>query len=92
MREVTHALCDFSKKFDGVELTPESLLVTAEEFNEANKAVSSDFLTTITLARTNIRRFHAYQRRSSYIHDDETVSAYRREFYRLRVRRILPSR
>lgn len=64
------ALCDFSKRFDGVELTPESLLVTEDEFDEATNSVSSEFLTTITLARTNIRRFHAYQRRSSYIHDD----------------------
>ena len=64
------ALCDFSQRFDGVELTPQELLVSEEEFDEANAAVSSDFLTTITLARTNIRRFHAYQRRSSYIHDD----------------------
>ncbi len=64
------ALCEFSKRFDGVELSPEELLVSEEEYAEANKAVSSDFLTTITLARTNIRRFHAYQRRSSYLHDD----------------------
>ena len=64
------ALCDFSQRFDGVKLTPEELPVSEAEFDEANAAVSAEFLTTITLARTNIRRFHAYQRRSNYIHDD----------------------
>ncbi len=64
------ALCDFSERFDGVKLNPQELLVSEEEFSEATQQVSADFLTTITLARTNIRRFHAYQRRSSYMHDD----------------------
>lgn len=64
------ALCECSRKFDGVEITPENLLVTEEEYREAQNAVEADFLTTATLARVNIRRFHEYQRRVGYIHDD----------------------
>lgn len=63
-------LCEFSKQFDNVELTPESILVTEEEYAQAQQEVGDDFLTTVTLARVNIRRFHEYQRRSSYMHDD----------------------
>ena len=64
------ALCDFAREFDETELTPETIRVSEEEFTEANKNVSADFLTTVTLARTNIRRFHSYQKRVSYTHDD----------------------
>ncbi len=64
------ALCELSRKIDGVELTPETLTVSEAEFQEAQNLVEADFLTTATLARVNIRRFHEYQRRSGYIHDD----------------------
>lgn len=64
------ALCELSRTIDGVELTPETLTVSEAEFQEAQNFVEADFLTTATLARVNIRRFHEYQRRSGYIHDD----------------------
>lgn len=64
------ALIDFARQFDKTEMTREQLVVTAEEIAAATRAVSPDFLTSITLARANIRRFHEYQRRTSYTHDD----------------------
>lgn len=69
-RDGDEALCEFARRFDGVELTPQQLRVTPDEFAEAQRQVDADFLTTATLARVNIRRFHEYQRRPSYIHDD----------------------
>ena len=64
------ALFDFSKKFDGVELSAEGLQVQEEEFDAAKQAVSEEFVYALTLARVNVRKFHEYQRRGSYLHDD----------------------
>lgn len=69
-RDGDAALCDFSARFDGVDLAPADLVVKPEEFAEAQKLVSEEFLTSVTLARVNIRRFHEYQRRSNYMHED----------------------
>lgn len=64
------AVCEYARKFDGTELTPQTIRVSEEEMEEANRLVSAEFLTTVTLARTNVRRFHSYQKRTSYTHDD----------------------
>lgn len=64
------ALFDFSKKFDDVTLDAETLRIKPDEIEAAQKQVSQDFVTAISLARVNIRKFHEYQRRGSYIHDD----------------------
>lgn len=64
------ALMEYSERFDAVKLTPETLRVAPEEIEAAQKQVSQEFLTAISLARVNIRRFHEYQRRGSYVHDD----------------------
>ncbi len=64
------ALCEFSECFDKVPLTPDQLVVREEEFDAAQSAVGEDFVYAVTLARVNIRKFHEYQRRASYMHDD----------------------
>ena len=64
------ALCECSARFDGVELTPDKLRVSDAEFEAARSLVSEEFVCAVTLARVNIRKFHEYQRRSSYMHDD----------------------
>ncbi|MBP5234287.1 MAG: histidinol dehydrogenase [Planctomycetes bacterium] len=64
------ALLDFARQFDHVEMTRERLVVGADEIAAAAKAVSDEFRAAVTLARGNIRRFHEYQRRASYTHDD----------------------
>ncbi len=64
------AVREFTLRFDGVDVPPEKLRVAPEEFEAAQKLVSEEFLTAVALARVNIRRFHEYQRRSGYIHDD----------------------
>lgn len=64
------ALCEFSERFDGVKLTPETMCASEEEFEAAKQRVSDEFLTAVSLARVNIRKFHEYQKRASYIHDD----------------------
>ena len=64
------ALFDLTASLDGPILTPETIQPTAEEFEAAQRAVSEDFLTAFTLARVNVRKFHSYQRRQGYVHDD----------------------
>ncbi len=64
------ALCEFSARFDGVELEPGNLRVGDDEFEAARSMVSEEFVCAVTLARVNIRKFHEYQRRTSYMHDD----------------------
>ena len=47
-----------------------ALLISPEELSEARDQVSERFLTALSLARVNIRKFHEYQRRHGYVHDD----------------------
>ena len=51
------ALIDFTKKFDGVRLTPSTLFVSAEEFAEAEAAVAPRTKRAVRAARRNIHAF-----------------------------------
>lgn len=59
------ALLRFAEKFDRVKL--EQLLVTEEEFNEAEKQVSAEFIEAIKIAKENIAAFHKRQVDNSWI-------------------------
>lgn len=64
------ALLEAVAAYDKVTLTPGTLRIPDAMLQEARNNVDNDFLTAVTLARVNIRRFHEYQRRSGYVHDD----------------------
>ena len=51
------AVCEFVKRFDGVEMTPERYLVTPAEIEEAKKLVTASQKQAIKLALKNIRTF-----------------------------------
>ena len=51
------AICEFLKKFDGVEFTPEDFLVTDREFAEAEAAIDADAVKAIQMALKNITAF-----------------------------------
>ncbi len=51
-------------------LPPEKWRVTRDELSAARNDVSEQFLTSLSLARVNIRKFHENQRRLGFIHDD----------------------
>jgi len=51
-------LCEYTARFDGVELTPSTLKVTKDEMEEAEVSVDTDFREALDLARANIERFH----------------------------------
>ena len=48
----------------------DQLRVSEDELSAARDGVSERFLTALSLARVNIRKFHEYQRRHGYVHDD----------------------
>jgi histidinol dehydrogenase len=64
------AVLEFTETFDHAKLTADRLKVPPAEFEAAQTQVAEEFLTAVALARVNIRKFHEYQRRSGYIHDD----------------------
>lgn len=45
-------------------------LVPETELMAAREVVSEQFLTALSLARVNLRKFHECQRRTGYLHDD----------------------
>lgn len=60
------ALFDYTKKFDGVDISKANLLVTKEEIDEAYKQVDSHLLEVIRSALDNIRDYHRKQIRYSW--------------------------
>lgn len=60
------ALFSYTKQFDKVEVTAETLRVTEEEIKEAYSLVSSELLEIIRKALINIETYHAKQRQNSW--------------------------
>lgn len=61
------ALFEYTKKFDGFDLNEENILVTDEEFVEAENIVDSKVVDSLKLAAENIKRFHFEQLPKSWI-------------------------
>ena len=55
------ALCDYTQRFDGAQLTADTLEVTAAEWEEACQAVDEALLASIRRAVANVRRYHSEQ-------------------------------
>ncbi len=66
-REGDKAVLRFTKKFDGVELTPETMRVAPEVCRAAWRALPRELAAALTLARERIERFHRKQLRSGYV-------------------------
>ena len=65
------ALFSYTKEFDRVEVTPETIRVTEEEVEEAYKAVDASLLEVIRKALVNIRSYHEKQRQNSWFTSTE---------------------
>ena len=65
------ALFSYTKEFDKVEVTPETIRVTEEEIEEAYKAVDASLLEVIRKALLNIRSYHEKQRQNSWFTSTE---------------------
>jgi len=60
------ALIEYSKKFDGVELTSETIEVSQNELDNALTLIDRDLLTVIEKAAANIRVYHEKQLENSW--------------------------
>ena len=63
------ALRDYTKRFDGVELT--DLQVSEAELDAAMAALEPDFIETLEIAAANIRRFHQQQVHRDFVLTDQ---------------------
>lgn len=60
------ALSEYTKKFDGADITAENILVTEEEIKEAYEAVDQGLVDVIRKALVNIRAYHEKQMQYSW--------------------------
>ncbi len=63
------ALLRYTERFDKAKLS--TILVTEEEFDEAEAAVDADFMRILRAAAENIRKFHAAQVRTGFVVEGE---------------------
>lgn len=66
-REGDPAVIRFTKKFDGIALTPQTLRVSPEVCRKAWRALPRELAAALTLAKERIERFHAKQLRNGYV-------------------------
>ena len=71
MQKGDEALFSYTKEFDKVEVTPETIRVTEAEIEEAYKAVDASLLEVIRKALVNIRSYHEKQRQNSWFTSTE---------------------
>jgi histidinol dehydrogenase len=64
------ALLEYTRKFDGAELTPETLRVSPEEIAGAEMSVDGHFMDALNRAIRQIENFHKNQLRKSWINTD----------------------
>ena len=60
------ALFEYTERFDGIRLTPETIRVTEEEIDEAMGLVDEELLGVMRRSLENIRAFHEKQRQLSW--------------------------
>lgn len=67
------ALIEYTKKFDGVNLSGEGLAVTGEECKEATAEVSQEFLAALRTAKRNIFSFHRKKLSKSWSYSKDGI-------------------
>ena len=65
-REGDKALFEYTRKFDGFELSETNISVTPQEIKDAYDAVPKELIATLEKCSTNIAAFHAMQKRQNY--------------------------
>lgn len=56
-----HALCEYTKRFDRLSLTPQKLRITKQEIEQACQSIEPELLAALDLAAQRIQRFHEKQ-------------------------------
>ncbi len=67
------AVFDYTERFDGIRLTPDTLRVTKEEFAEAYKQIDEAFISVLRKAIANIESYHAMQKKTSWFTTQEGI-------------------
>lgn len=65
------AVFEFTRQFDKVEVTPENILVTDQEIEEAYSQVDAGLVEIIRKAKVNIEAYHSKQRQQSWFDSSE---------------------
>ncbi|MDD3414312.1 MAG: histidinol dehydrogenase [Lachnospiraceae bacterium] len=73
-KEKDQALFAYTKKFDGFDLSAETMIVSKEEIEEAYRLVDSSLIEVMEKAAKRIRDFHEKQVRQSFIHTESDGS------------------
>lgn len=60
------AVLEYTARFDGCQLTAETMQVSQQEIEEAYQAADAEFIRVMERARDNIRRFHEKQLHNSW--------------------------
>jgi histidinol dehydrogenase len=69
-RRGDRAVIDFTRRFDGVQLTPAQLRVSAADIAAAPRAIAPEALRALRLAARRIAAFHRHQRVQSWSYRD----------------------
>ena len=64
--EGDQAICEFSKKFDGVELTPDGFLLDKKETEKASDLLDDSLKETLSEAWDRLLSYHSHQLRTSW--------------------------
>ncbi len=72
-REGDKAILEYTKRFDGVELTSETMEVPYEELERAYNEIEEDVRSALEIAHERIRRFHEKQLEKSFFTEEEGV-------------------
>ncbi|MBQ8281768.1 MAG: histidinol dehydrogenase, partial [Lachnospiraceae bacterium] len=67
------ALFKYTEMFDKVKITPDNILVTKEEIDEAYSLVGQEFLDVIRKSAANIKKFHEKQKRNSWFDTEDGI-------------------
>ncbi|GAA0598428.1 histidinol dehydrogenase [Caenispirillum bisanense] len=70
-RDGDAAVIDYTRRFDRLELTPETLRVTAAEVEAAYAACDRELIAALELAAERVREYHARQLPESYHYTDD---------------------
>ncbi len=68
-----NALFEYTRRFDGVELTPDTVEITYEELENAYEEVDEDVREALEIAEERIRVFHEKQLENSFFKEEEGI-------------------
>ncbi|MDW8096045.1 MAG: histidinol dehydrogenase [Aquificaceae bacterium] len=72
-KEGDSAILEYTRKFDGVELSPEELEVPYEELERAYSEIEENVRSALEIAHERIRKFHEKQLEKSFFVEEEGI-------------------